>query len=97
MGAAKALIYYYQEFVSQKSMLKRLYGEEEMVFNEIKPRFSNDDSSQKQFRDILEKRKEFNTSFCVYMMISCLRNCCCCFIRCCGPRCRRQLVIHKKF
>ena len=87
--------------MAQKSLLKRLYGEES-------PEEKRDDdchdlsrarkkTMKENLRDKIEKRKDFNASYCIYVLVSCFKSLCCCFTKCCSTaRCRRHLESHKK-
>lgn len=83
----------YQQFVSEKSMLKRLYGEEQSppALDDDASDKGQQQSSKEKFKDKLDRRKELEASFCQYTLFSCLKLLCC--ARCCKP----QLERNKKF
>ena len=100
MAGASFLVTGYQRFVADKSMLKRLYGEEE--FDSIATLgINNDDSKDFSAKDTLrakiEKKKDFNASYCLYVMLYYFKCLCCCFASCCRARCKRYLDSHRKF
>ena len=97
MAGAFFIMSPYQNFVAQKSLLKRLYGEESMKEKQ------NDDNGDKEYfkrqstsfsenrmtyneilREKIEKRKDFNASYCIYTMITFFKSLCCCFAKCCS-------------
>ena len=102
---ARALISSYQGFVSEKSMLKKLYGEkvdlqvqvDEAPFSDQK----DSKSVQDEFKETLEKRKEFQVQYCCFTLTSLFKTLCCCFVGPCTKskwRCwfQRQLDQHTK-
>lgn len=94
MAGASFLISTYQNFVSQKSLLKRLYGEHEVDLGDEFSRIEDPSASEAprdQLRKQIEKRREFTASFCSYLLASCYRGFCCCFERCCSQKCKRNL------
>ena len=89
----------YQNFVAQKSVFKRLYGEEETDQQDDPDQSIDDTSSPKDLiRTKIEKRKEFSASYWSYTLVSCFKRLCCCCPRCCCQRasCRRLLDRHRK-
>ena len=99
MAGATFIMSGYQNFVAQKSMLKRLYGEEDLDASRGTSAFeSPEDSSGKEIlRAKIKKKKDFNASFCLFKLVSCFKNFCCCFAPCTKERCRRHLDSHRKF
>ena len=93
MAVAKFFMSGYQDFVADKSLLKKLYGEEEMTRKVGEADQGEEETVPQQImRNKLEKYKEFKANFCTFKLISCfLALCCCC--KCCymSDRCRRQL------
>ena len=85
IAVASFFISDYQSFISQKSMLKRLYGEEDLDARSARSRVSREVDPKDELREKLEKRRDFNTSFFKHIMIACFKSCCCCitFTRCC--------------
>ena len=101
MAGAQFLVAGYQKFVADKSMLKRLYGEEDFDDTDAAQETANDGSKDFSAKDTLrakiEKRKDFNASYYLYTVISYFRCLCCCLASCCKARCKRYLDSHKKF
>ena len=101
MAGAKFLMAGYQRFVADKSMLKRLYGEEDFDSANSQEDIndeSKDFSAKDTLRAKIEKKKDFKASYFLYTLISyfkCL--CCCCCAPCCRVRCKRYIDSHKKF
>ena len=97
------MILSYQGFVAQKSLLKRLYGEEDDLDRGQQEQSSAESkdpgriSSKDALRAKIEKKKDFSTSYCLFTVISCFKCFCCCFVSRCYARCRRRLDSHKKF
>lgn len=85
IAVARFFISGYQSFISQKSMLKRLYGEEDLDARSGRSRVSREVDPKDELSEKLEKRRDFNTSFFKHIMIACFKSCCCCitFTRCC--------------
>lgn len=101
MAGASLFLGSYQGFVAQKSILKRLYGEEDL-YAKARRTLDAQQISEPEFKEILrakiEKRKDFNARYCSYTIISLAKAICCCLA--CGFRtgkCRRLLDSHKKF
>ena len=95
MAFASFLFSGYQKFVAQKSLLKRLYGEED--FDAGANDFENSNSPKETLQAKIEKKKDFDASFCRFVMVSFFRSFCCCLASCCKTQCRRSLDSHKKF
>ena len=103
LAGARFLISGYQEFVSQKSMLMRLYGEED--FSQARREAATTEFDEKQptkpkeiLQAKIEKRQDFNASYCFFTIVSFFKLCCCCFKSCCCKgRCRRHMDSHRKF
>ena len=82
-------------------MLKRIYGEEDFDSTASQGTTnaeSEDFSAKETLRAKIVKKKDFNASYCLYILTSyfkCL--CCCCFASCCRARCKRYLDSHRKF
>ena len=92
MAAAQFLMSSYQKFVADKSLLKRLYGEEDMTctFGEADQE-KEDTAPQQMMRSKLEKYQYFKASFCTFKLISCfLALCCCCKFCYMSDLCRRE-------
>ena len=89
----------YQRFVADKSMLKRLYGEEDFDSTDSQGTTSaesRDFSARDTLRAKIEKKKDFKASYFLYTVIYYFR-CLCCFASCCRTRCKRYLDSHRKF
>ena len=97
MAFANFLFAGYQKFVAQKSMLKRLYGEEDFDAPSGASDFVSSSSPKETLQAKIEKKKDFDASFCRFVMVSCFRSFCCCLASCCKTQCRRSLDSHKKF
>ena len=100
MAGAKFLMVGYQLFVADKSMLKRLYGEEAFDSTDEKEAENveaKDFSAKDTLRAKIKKKKDFNASYCLHTMISYFKCLCCCFAACCRTRCKRILDSHRKF
>ena len=100
MAGATFIMSGYQNFVAQKSMLKRLYGEEDL--NTYSKRISEfespcDSSAKEILRAKIEKKKDFNASYCLFILVSCFKKLCCCSASCTKYRCKRHLDSHRKF
>ena len=86
----------YEQFVTQKSMLKRLYGEEAHEREEAASE-QNCKSTEEQLRDKMERKRNFDFSFCMFKLVSCFQSICCCFEQCFRKgRWRRRLDSHSK-
>ena len=99
MAGASFLISTYQNFVSQKSLLKRLYGEQEVDLGDEFSRIEDPSASETprdQLKKQIEKRREFTASFGSYILASCFQCFCCCFERRCSQKCKRNLDSWKK-
>ena len=96
MAAATFTISGYQNFVSNDSMLKKLYGEEDMTqtSEEAGIEAGQQKSPQEIFKAKLEKRQEFTASYFSYTLISCFKALCCCFSQCCKNS--RKFDSHRK-
>ena len=86
MAVVTILISGYQKFVSDKSMLKKLYGE-----NKIQNHKSNtsDNSSHVKtpneiFQEKLMERQEFKVRYCCFRFITIFKAVCCCLVPCCS-------------
>ena len=100
MAGAKFLIAGYQRFVADKSMLKRLYGEEDFDSTDSQGTTSaesRDFSARDTLRAKIEKKKDFNASYFLYTAISYFKCLCCCFASCSRASCKRLLDSHRKF
>ena len=87
MAIFQFLLAGYQNFVSQKSMLKRLYGEEALTIPSRDGLQGEDEKimglekggePKEHLRAKLKRRLEFNASYCKYIMVSLLSAFCCC-------------------
>ena len=96
MAGASFLVAGYQSFVAQKSMLKRLYGEEDFDCS-AREETTDADASKDALRAKIEKRRDYNASYCFYTMINYFKCLCCCFVACCRARCRRYFEGNRKF
>ena len=101
MAGASLALGSYQSFVAHKSILKRLYGEEDLYASArrtLNAKQISEPESKEILRAKIEKRKDFNARFCSYTIISFAKAICCCFAPCCRTgKCRRLLDSHKKF
>ena len=111
MGVCTFLLAGYHQWVAQKSMFKRLYGEErdddlksgsDDTSDQLLNQADDDDASQTPkeiLRTKIEKRKDFSASYCSFMLMYCFVTLCCCFKKCCGSsgRWRRHLDNLEKF
>ena len=100
LAIARFAVSGYQRFVASKSMLKRLYAEEDLVAaDETRGNVLLESQSPKEIlRAKIEKTKDFNARYCAFMMVACFKALCCCFTSCCcGDRCKRHLDSHRKF
>ena len=99
LAIARFAVSGYQRFVASKSMLKRLYGEEDFIAaDETRKSMQLQPQTPKEtLRAKIEKTKDFNASYCAFMMVACFKALCCCFKPCCRGKCRRHLDSHRKF
>ena len=98
MAGASFVMAGYQNFVAQNSMIKHLYGEEQVDeakqdAGSLQP---NVPSPREDLRAKVEKRKEFRANYCVFIMISFFKTLCCCLVPCCKSKCSRRLDGYKK-
>ena len=75
----------YQDFVYQKSLLKRLYGEEGGSSSSAADESSSDEGDTRlppseQLQKKMEKRKDFRASYCLQLLVPCFKAICCCFV-----------------
>ena len=98
MAGAAIAMSSYQNFVSQKSLLKRLYGEvEEEPNHTIKVSADGSSTKQEILAATVRRRRDFSASYCQYVLVSCLKAlCCCCKSQYLTAGCQRQLERHKK-
>ena len=92
MAFASILVRGYQKFVADKSMLKRLYGEEDLdstASQEALHAETEDFSAKGTLRAKIEKKKDFNGSYFLYTAVYYFKRLCCCFAPCCIARCKR--------
>ena len=94
MAIARFAMAGYQNFVAQKSMLKRLYAEEVQTQQAVNSGIqSNDSAAQETLRAKLMNRKEFNASYLSFAFVGCCYRVKCCFK---GKR-KRHLESYEKF
>lgn len=87
-GAALVAVSNYQYFVQQKSMLKRLYGEEKTVYEQVDDEAhlgGQADDPSAVMKEKMKRRNEFSVSYKSYILVLSLKTCCCCFTKFCGP------------
>ena len=81
-------------------MLKSLYGEEDLDAAAGNTGLPGEKLSPKEaLMDKILKKKDFNTNYCTFIMVSCFKSLCCCFAWCINKngRCGRKLESHQKF